>query len=421
MGASVRSAVVVDAVRSATGKGKPGGALSGIHSVELLGQVLGGLMARNDVDPGLVEDVLIGCVSQAADQAGTPGRWAWLAAGLPEHVPSVTIDRRCGSSQQAVHFAAQGIIAGTYDVAVAGGVESMSRVPMGTARMGADPFGPSSQARYGGLVSQGISAELVAAKWKLDRDAQDEYAARSQRLAAEATASGAYDAEIVPVLAEHDDGSTVEVTVDETIRAGTTAEGLAKLKPAFEDAAMAERFPQIDWSVTAGNSSQLADGASALLLMDEQRASDLGLEPIARIVAMSVVSDDPIMMLSGPIPATRRVLERAGMSIGDIDHYEVNEAFAPVPLAWQAELDADPERLNPRGGAIALGHPLGGSGTRLMSTMIHALRDERRSLRPADHVRGRRHGQRHDHRSALTVGRSRGERAGVTCAPRNLV
>ncbi len=374
MGA-VRSAVVVDAARSATGKGKPGGALSGIHAVELLGQVLGGLMARNDIDPGLVEDVLIGCVSQAGDQAGTPGRWAWLAAGLPEHVPSVTIDRRCGSSQQALHFAAQGIIAGTYDVAVAGGVESMSRVPMGTARMGADPFGPSAQARYGGLVSQGISAELVAAKWKLDRDTQDEYAARSQRLAAEATASGAYDAEIVPVLAEHDDGSTVEVTVDETIRAGTTAEGLAKLKPAFEDPAMAERFPQIEWSVTAGNSSQLADGASALLVMEEQLASDLGLEPLARIVAMSVVSDDPIMMLSGPIPATRRVLERAGMSIGDIDHYEVNEAFAPVPLAWQAELDADPARLNPRGGAIALGHPLGGSGTRLMATMIHALRE----------------------------------------------
>jgi acetyl-CoA acyltransferase len=374
MGASVRSAVVVDAVRSATGKGKPGGALSSIHSVELLGQVLGGLMARNDVDPGEVEDVLIGCVSQAADQAGTPGRWAWLAAGLPEHVPSVTIDRRCGSSQQALHFAAQGIIAGTYDVAVAGGVESMSRIPMGTARMGADPFGPSAQARYGGLVSQGISAELVAAKWKIDRDAQDEYAARSQRLAAEATESGAYGDEIVPVIAEHDDGSTVEVTVDETIRAGTTAEGLAKLKPAFEDPAMAERFPQIEWSVTAGNSSQLADGASALLVMEESRAERLGLEPLARIVAMSVVSDDPIMMLSGPIPATQRVLERASMSIDDIDHYEVNEAFAPVPLAWQIELGADPERLNPRGGAIALGHPLGGSGTRLMATMLHALR-----------------------------------------------
>ncbi len=379
MGASVRSAVVVDAVRSATGKGKPGGALSGIHSVELLGQVLAGLMARNDIDPGEVEDVLVGCVSQAADQAGTPGRWAWLAAGLPEHVPSVTIDRRCGSSQQALHFAAQGIIAGTYDVAVAGGVESMSRVPMGTARMGADPFGPSAQARYGGLVSQGISAELVAARWKLDRDAQDEYAARSQRLAAEASSSGAFDGEIVPVLApvDQDDpgAGTVEVTVDETIRAGTTVEGLAKLRPAFADEAMAERFPQIDWSVTAGNSSQLADGASALLVMEEERAAALGLEPIARIVAMSVVSDDPIMMLSGPIPATRRVLERTGMSIDQFDHFEVNEAFAPVPLAWQVELGADPERLNPRGGAIALGHPLGASGTRLMTTMLHALRD----------------------------------------------
>lgn len=365
---------MVDAVRSATGKGKMGGALSGLHSVELLGQVLKGLMARNDVDPGEVEDVLIGCVSQAADQAGTPGRWAWLAAGLPEHVPSVTIDRRCGSSQQALHFAAQGIIAGVYDVAVAGGVESMSRVPMGTARMGADPFGPSAQARYGGLVSQGISAELVAAKWKLDREAQDAYAARSQQLAAAASASGAYDGEIVPVTVETEDGTTV-VTVDETIRPSTTAEGLAKLKPAFEDPAMAERFPQIEWSVTAGNSSQLADGASALLVMEEQRAAELGLEPLARIVAMSVVSDDPIMMLSGPIPATHKVLERSGMSLGQFDHYEVNEAFAPVPLAWLAELDGDPEKLNPRGGAIALGHPLGGSGTRLMTTMLHALRD----------------------------------------------
>lgn len=370
----MRSAVVVDAVRSATGRGKPGGALSSVHSVELLGQVLGGLMSRNDIDPGEVEDVLIGCVSQAADQAGTPGRWAWLAAGLPEHVPSVTIDRRCGSSQQALHFAAQGIIAGSYDVAVAGGVESMSRVPMGTARMGADPFGPSAQARYGGLVSQGISAELVAAKWGIDREAQDAYAARSQQMAAQSSASGAFDGEIVPITVEGEDG-TVEVTVDETIRAGTTAEGLAKLKSAFQDEAMAERFPQIRWSVTAGNSSQLADGASALLVMEEGRAQQLGLEPLARIVAMSVVSDDPIMMLSGPIPATNRVLDRAALSIGEIDHYEVNEAFAPVPLAWQAEFDADLERLNPRGGAIALGHPLGGSGTRLMTTMLYALRE----------------------------------------------
>ncbi|CAN5431737.1 thiolase family protein [soil metagenome] len=374
MGTGTRSAVVVDAVRSATGKGKMGGALSSVHSVELLGQVLGALMARNDIDPGEVEDVLIGCVSQAADQAGTPGRWAWLAAGLPEHVPSVTIDRRCGSSQQALHFAAQCIIAGSYDVAVAGGVESMSRVPRGTARMGADPFGPSAQARYGGLVSQGISAELVAAKWKLDRDAQDAYAARSQHLAAEATAAGSYESEIVPITVETDDG-TVQVTVDETIRPSTTVEGLAKLKPAFEDPAMSERFPQIEWSVTAGNSSQLADGASALLVMEEQRAADLGLEPLARIVAMSVVSDDPIMMLSGPIPATRKVLERSGLSIEQMDHYEVNEAFAPVPLAWLSEFAADPDKLNPRGGAIALGHPLGGSGTRLMTTMIHALRD----------------------------------------------
>lgn len=369
----MRSAVVVDAVRSATGKGKPGGALSSLHAVELLGQVISGLMARNDVDPAEVEDVLIGCVSQAADQAGTPGRWAWLAAGLPEHVPAVTIDRRCGSSQQALHFAAQGVISGTYDVAVAGGVESMSRVPMGAARMGVDPFGPSAQARYGGLVNQGVSAELVAAKWRLDRDAQDAYAARSQHLAAAASASGAFDGEIVPVTIEDEHGSS-EVLVDETIRAGTSVEGLAKLKPAFEDEAMASRFPQIDWSVTAGNSSQLADGASAMLVMEEARAARLGLEPIARIVAMSVVSDDPIMMLSGPIPATRRVLERSGLTLEDIDHYEVNEAFAPVPLAWAAELGADHERLNPRGGAIALGHPLGASGARLMTTMLHAMR-----------------------------------------------
>jgi acetyl-CoA acyltransferase len=369
----MRSAVIVDAVRSATGKGKPGGALSSLHAVELLAQVLGGLMSRNDVDPDEVEDVLIGCVSQAADQAGTPGRWAWLAAGLPEHVPSVTIDRRCGSSQQALHFAAQGIIAGTYDVAVAGGVESMSRVPMGTARMGADPFGPSAQARYGGLVSQGISAELVASKWGIGRDAQDEYAARSQRLAAEASASGWFDDEIVAVTVDAEDAADV-VAVDETIRPSTTPEGLAKLKPAFQDDAMAERFPQIDWSVTAGNSSQLADGASALLVMEEARASQLGLEPLARIVAMSVVSDDPIMMLSGPIPATHKVLERAGLGLDDIDHYEVNEAFAPVPLAWLAELGGDLDRLNPRGGAIALGHPLGASGGRLTTTMLHALR-----------------------------------------------
>lgn len=372
----MRSAVVVDAVRSATGRGKMGGALSSLHAVDLLSQVFAGLMERNSaVDPGLVEDVMVGCVSQAADQAGTPGRWAWLAAGLPEHVPAVTIDRRCGSSQQSLHFAAQGIIAGAYDVVVAGGIESMSRVPMGTARMGADPFGPTAQARYGGLVSQGISAELVAAKWDLDRDAQDAYAERSQRLAAQASSSGAFDAEIVPVTVETEDGPQV-VTVDETIRPNTTLEGLAKLKPAFEDEAMAARFPQIHWSVTAGNSSQLADGASALLVMEESMAERLGLEPLARVTAMAVVSDDPIMMLSGPIPATHKVLERSGLRLDEIGHYEVNEAFAPVPLAWRQEFDADLERLNPRGGAIALGHPLGASGGRLLATMLHAMRQD---------------------------------------------
>ncbi|MDV3194602.1 MAG: thiolase family protein, partial [Candidatus Phytoplasma australasiaticum] len=243
-----------------------------------------------------------------------------------------------------MHFAAQGIIAGAYDVVVAGGIESMSRVPMGTARLGADPFGPTAQARYGGLVSQGISAELVAAKWDLDRDAQDAYAERSQRLAAQASSSGAFDAEIVPVTVETEDGPQ-QVTVDETIRPNTTLEGLAKLKPAFEDEAMAARFPQIHWSVTAGNSSQLADGASALLVMEESMAERLGLPPLARVTAMAVVSDDPIMMLSGPIPATHKVLERAGLRLDEIGHYEVNEAFAPVPLAWRQEIDADLERL----------------------------------------------------------------------------
>jgi len=370
----MRSAVIVDAVRSPTGRGKPGGALSGIHSVELLSQVLSGLFDRVDIDPGRVDDVLIGCVSQAGDQAGTPGRWAWLAAGLPEHVPAVTIDRRCGSSQQALHFAAQGIIAGSYDVAVAGGVESMSRVPMGAARLGKDPFGPSAHARYGGLVSQGVSAELVASKWKISRSMQDEYSLRSHVRAAKTRTEGGFDGEIIPIDVETEAG-TITVTVDETIRPDTTLERLAGLRPAFADDAMTDRFPEIEWSVTAGNSSQLADGASAILMMEEKLAQSLGLQPLARVVGMSVVSDDPIMMLSGPIPATRRVLERSGVSIDEIGHFEVNEAFAPVPLAWQREFDVGPDLVNPRGGAIALGHPLGGSGSRLTTTLLHAMRD----------------------------------------------
>jgi acetyl-CoA acetyltransferase family protein len=368
----METAVIVDAVRSPIGRGKPGGALAAVHAVDLLAQVFAGLMARNDVDPGLVDDVIVGCVSQAADQSGTPGRWAWLAAGFPEHVPAVTVDRRCGSGQQAAHFAAQGIMARAYDIAVVGGIESMSRVPMGSARMGGDPFGPAS-ARYApGLVPQGISAELVAARWKLTREQLDAYALRSQRRAADAAASGAFDAEIVPITVRDGDRSTV-VVADETIRPGTTAEGLARLAPSFRDQEMQDRFPEIDWRVTAGNSSSLADGASALLVMSESRATELGLRPRARFHAFAVTSDDPITMLTGPILATGKVLERAGLHLADIDHYEVNEAFAPVPLAWQAETGADPERLNPRGGAIALGHPLGASGARLLTTMVHAL------------------------------------------------
>ncbi|MEA2170773.1 MAG: acetyl-CoA acyltransferase [Solirubrobacteraceae bacterium] len=369
----MNSAVIVDAVRSPMAKGKaakngkPGGALSDLHPVELLGQVLKQLIDRNDFDPGEVEDVMIGCVSQAGEQAGPVGRWAWLAGGLPERVPSVTIDRRCGSSQQSADFAAQGIMAGVYDIVVAGGVESMSRVPMGTARIGQDIYGPSVTERYHpGLVPQGISAELVASKWNIDRHQMDVFSARSHQ----AAAATDFSREIVPITV----GDRV-VDQDETIRPQTTVEGLAELKPAFQSDEMSARFPEINWSVTAGNSSQLTDGASALLIMSEQRASDLGLKPRARFHAFAVASDDPITMLSAPIPATEKVLRRTGMTLDDFDHIEVNEAFAPVPLAWRHHFDADLEKLNPRGGAIALGHPLGASGARLMTTMLHALED----------------------------------------------
>lgn len=363
-------AVLIDAVRSPMGKGKQGGALSGLHAVDLLAQTISGLLARTGVDPGRVDDVVTGCVSQAGEQSGGIGRMAWLAAGLPEHVPAVTVERKCGSSQQAVHFAAQGIMAGSYDVVVVAGVESMSRVPMGSSRIGQDPFGPSLTARYApGLVSQGVSAELVAARWKVSRDQLDEYAARSHRLAAEAADAGGFDAEIVPVTLA--DGTVIDR--DESIRRGTTPEKLAALKPAFADDALLERFPEIRWSITAGNSSQITDGAGALLLTSARVAEELGLTPRARFRGFSVVGDDPLAMLTAPIPATHKVLARAGIGIGDVDHYEVNEAFASVPLAWQAEFGTDPARLNPRGGAIALGHPLGASGARLTATMLGAL------------------------------------------------
>lgn len=373
----MHTAVIVDAIRSPLGKGKatkgerPGGALSDVHPVELLGQVLRQLFERNEVDPGTVDDVIAGCVSQVGEQAGPVGRWAWLAAGLPEHVPSTAINRACGSSQQAADFAAQGVMAGAYDIVVACGVESMSRIPMLTSRIGQDPFGPSVAARYApGLISQGVAAELVAARWRISRSELDDSAVRSHALATAAD----FRSQIVPIQVETNEGSRT-VDVDETIRPATTAETLAPLQPSFYTEEMAARFPQINWSITAGNSSQLADGASALLIMSETRAKELGLKPRARFHSFALAGDDPISMLTAPIPATEKVLKRSGLTLDDIDHYEVNEAFASVPLAWQKHFGADPARINPSGGAIALGHPLGAAGTRLMTTMLHALED----------------------------------------------
>jgi acetyl-CoA acetyltransferase family protein len=365
------SAVIVDAVRSPMGRGKAGGALSAVHPVDLLAQVLSSLAARNDVDPALVDDVLVGCVGQNGEQSGTPGRQAVLAAGWPESVPSVTIERKCGSGQQALDFAVQGVVAGAYDVVVAAGVESMSRVPMGSARGDADPHGPQVLARYApGLVPQGISAELVADKWGLTRDQLDAYAARSHARAAEAAASGVFDRELAAITTPEG-----EVTADETIRPGTTPERLAGLRPAFAGSPHAARFPELEWKITAGNSSQLTDGAAAVLVMSEERAAALGLTPRARVAATAVTGDDPLLMLTGPIPATHKLLARSGLSIDDLAAVEVNEAFASVPLAWQAEFGVDDARLNPRGGAIALGHPLGASGVRLATTLLGFLED----------------------------------------------
>jgi len=367
-----RSAVIIDAVRSPLGRGKgpkdgkPGGALSSLHPAELLGQVMRQLVDRSGIDPELVDDVITGCVSQVGEQSGPVGRWAWLAAGLPESVPSVTVHRACGSSQQAADFGAQGVMAGVYDIVIASGVESMSRIPMGAARIGQDPFGPSVAERYApGLVPQGISAELIAARYGFDRTALDEFSARSHELALSTDASG----EIVPAVLP--DGTVV--STDETPRPGTTVEGLRQLKPAFYSDEMAQRFPEIGWHVTPGNSSQLTDGASAVLIMSEERAAQLGLTPRARFHSFGLAGDDPISMLTGPIPATEKVLKRSGLSIDDIDHYEVNEAFASVPLAWAQHFGVDRARLNPRGGAIALGHPLGASGARLLTTMLNSL------------------------------------------------
>lgn len=368
---SPRDVVIVDAVRTASGRGRTGGGLAEVHPVDLLAQTLRALIERTGIDPATVDDVIIGCVSQVGEQSATPGRMAWLGAEFPAHVPATTIDRKCGSSQQAISFAAQGIRSGDVDIVVAGGVESMSRVVMGSARQGADPYGELVAERYApGLVSQGVAAELMAARWKLSRDELDEYSVRSHVLAGAAQSDGRFDREIVPVQTP-----AGVFDRDETIRPGSSVAKLATLPPAFEDAALTERFPEIGWRVTAGNSSQLSDGASTLLLMSREAAERLGLRPRARIVANVAVGDDPLLMLAGPIPATHKILQRSGLGLADFDHVELNEAFAPVPLAWLAEFDISPDRLNPRGGAIALGHPLGCSGARLMTTMLHALED----------------------------------------------
>ncbi|CAB4598292.1 MAG: acetyl-CoA C-acyltransferase [Actinobacteria bacterium] len=359
------TAVIVDAVR--TPLGRRNGKLKDWHPVDLAATTLQALVDRTGIDPGVVDDVIMGCVMQVGEQAANVGRNAVLAAGWPESIPGTTIDRQCGSSQQAAHFAAQGVMAGAYDVVVAAGVEVMTRVPMGSSMVDGKfgfPFGPMVGARYapdGGLVPQGISAELIADRWGITRDEMDAFGVRSQERAARATAEGRFDREILPVLAA--DGSTM--TTDEGLRE-TTMASLAKLKPAF-------RAEDDGGRVTAGNSSQITDGAAALLIMSEERATALGLTPRARFVNFSLAGDDPRMMLTAPIPATRRVLERAGLTIDDIDLVEINEAFASVVLAWERELHPDMERVNVNGGAIAIGHPLGCSGARLMTTLLHEL------------------------------------------------
>ncbi|MEU4318155.1 thiolase family protein [Nocardia fluminea] len=359
------SAVIVDVVRTPSGRGKSGGGLSSVHPATLLAGVLAELVARTGIDPALVDDVIGGCVTQSGEQANNISRTAVLAAGFPESVPATTVDRQCGSSQQAVHFAAQGVLAGAYDVAIACGVESMSRAPMFSNTQGKDSLRGPLAARYpAGLIGQGIAAEIIAARWKLDRAVLDEFAARSHRLAAATAASGGFDAELI---------AAGDLVADETIRTGTTVEGLAGLRPAFTDPALLDRFPEINWSVTAGNSSPLTDGASAALIMSEAMAAKLGLTPRARFHSFAVVGDDPTLMLTAVVPATRKALERVSLTVDDIDTFEVNEAFAPVPLVWQHELGADPDKVNPRGGAIALGHPLGASGTRLLATMVNHL------------------------------------------------
>jgi acetyl-CoA acyltransferase len=371
------AAVIVDAVRTPVGKGKPGGSLSGVHPVDLLALALGSLLKRTDVDPEIIDDVIGGCVDQVGEQALNTTRWAVLGAGLPETIPATTVDRQCGSSQQAIHFAAQGIMSGAYEVVIACGIESMSRVPMGSNVLpGSDPFGRMVAERYpDGLVPQGISAELIASRWNLTRDDLDQFALTSHVRATEAQRQGLFESEIVPIDVTLEDGATAQITQDESIRPDTTIAALGKLKSAFHSDAMAKRFPEINWQVTAGNSSPVNDGAGAVLLMSEERARSLGMPPRARVHAFALAADDPIMMLTAIIPATERVLRTAGLVLEDIDLFEVNEAFASVVLAWLQSTHADPAKVNVRGGAIALGHPLGASGARIMTTLLNAMED----------------------------------------------
>jgi acetyl-CoA acyltransferase len=362
-------AVIIGAVRSPLIRGRADGAFANLHSVELLAQVLKGLIERTGVDPALIDDVIGGCVSQIGEQSSNVTRSAVLAAGFPESVPATTVDRQCGSSQQAVSFAAQGIMSGAYDLAIACGVESMSRTPMFSNVNGKDAYGPSISERYdGGLVPQGISAELVAARWKIGRSEMDEFASRSHGLAVAADQAGTSTGSIIPIRV----GDEL-VTRDNGLRPDSDPAKLATLKPAFRDDFYGERFPEIDWSVTAGNASQISDGASAVLLASREKAEELGLTPRARFVASSVIGADPIEMLTAVIPATSKVLKKAGLGLSDIDAFEVNEAFGCVPLAWLSDTGADRTKLNKFGGAIALGHPLGASGARLLSTLLDVL------------------------------------------------
>ncbi|TQJ30154.1 acetyl-CoA acyltransferase [Microbacterium sp. SLBN-146] len=364
----MQDAVIVDVVRTPSGRGKPGGALSDVHPVDLAAGVLTAVLERNGLESRQIDDVILGCVSQIGDQSMNIARQAVLAAGFDESVPATTIDRQCGSSQQAAHFAAQGVMAGAYDIVIAAGVESMSRVPLGSSARGGSLSRGIAERYPDGLVNQGVSAELIAAKWGVGRGELDAFAAESHRRAADAASRGMFDSQLIAVPT-----ASGAVTVDETIRSSTTVEGLAGLSPVFRTDDLAARFPDVVWSITAGNSSPLTDAASAALIMSAERAAALGLTPRARFHAFSVVGDDPLLMLTGPIPATRRILERSGLSMDDLDAYEVNEAFASVPLAWQRELDADPSKLNPWGGAIALGHAVGASGTRLLGTLVAYL------------------------------------------------